>query len=468
METNGRRASAAGRLIMHGSVSRDLPLRLDGFRSVAEALDYAARGETGLNFYNLRGEVAARLHYRDLRESAVSLARRLAGRFERGARLAIVAETSPDFFVAFFACQYAGLIPAPMPMPVNLGGKEGYIQQIRAMIDGATAAAAIGPEELTGFLREAVGNPAATQVLDFGSLAALPDPGVEPQPFSPDEICYIQYSSGSTSAPKGVIGTQASVIANLHGITAHGLFAAAQAAEKHVLDFRIKNSSVIIQGFGNVGAPIAQKLASLGARIVGGSDINCALSHPEGLNVDELCAIRRTKTGLAGYTGPVRQRFDGEHLDRLLEQPCVLLVPAARPHAIHAQNTPHLNTRVVLQGANNPADLVCEYFLQHRRGVFCLTDFIVNSGGVIAAYVEAKADVDAAFRERVMAEDGTGRAFLEKLCSRIITENIDEMFGRLRDSRRRDITLREIAFEMAKDRLRPGPDGQLKVIPELL
>ena len=252
------------------------------------------------------------------------------------------------------------------------------------------------------------------------------------------------------------------------GITAHGLFAAAQAAEKHVLDFRIKNSSVIIQGFGNVGAPIAQKLASLGARIVGASDINCALYHPEGLNVDELCAIRRTKTGLAGYTGPVRQRFDGEHLDRLLEQPCVLLVPAARPHAIHAQNTPHLNTRVVLQGANNPADLVCEYFLQHRRGVFCLTDFIVNSGGVIAAYVEAKADVDAAFRERVMAEDGTGRAFLEKLCSRIITENIDEMFGRLRDSRRRDITLREIAFEMAKDRLRPGPDGQLKVIPELL
>jgi glutamate dehydrogenase/leucine dehydrogenase len=251
-------------------------------------------------------------------------------------------------------------------------------------------------------------------------------------------------------------------------ITAHGLFAAAIAAEKHVPDFRISGSSVIVQGFGNVGAPIAQKLAALGARIVGASDINCALYHPEGLDVDELCAIRRDKAGLAAYGGPVRTRFDGENLDQLLEQPCVLLVPAARPHAINAQNTPLLNTRVVLQGANNPADLVCEYFLQHRRGVHSLTDFIVNSGGVIAAYVEAKADVDAAFRARVMAEDGTGRAFLEKLCTRIITENIDEMYARLRDSRRADITLREIAFEMAKDRLRPGPDGQLKVIPELL
>lgn len=251
-------------------------------------------------------------------------------------------------------------------------------------------------------------------------------------------------------------------------ITAHGLFAAAVACEKHLPEVRIKDSSVIIQGFGNVGAPIAQKLASLGARIVGASDINAGLYHPEGLNVDELCAIRRGPEGLGAYRGPLKQRFDGEHIDGLLEMPCIILVPAARPHAIHAVNTPHIHTRLVLQGANNPADLMCEYFLQQRRGVFSLTDFIVNSGGVTGAYVEAKADVDAAFRARVTAEDGTGRGFLEKLVTRIITENIDEMFDRLHRSGRKDITLREISYEMAKDRLRPGPDGSLKTIPELL
>jgi glutamate dehydrogenase/leucine dehydrogenase len=251
-------------------------------------------------------------------------------------------------------------------------------------------------------------------------------------------------------------------------ITAHGLFAAATAAEKHMPDFRIKDSSVVIQGFGNVGAPIAEKLAALGARIVGASDINAGLYHPDGLDVAELCAIRRGKTGLAAYTGPLRQRFDGEHLDRMMEMPCTILVPAARPHAIHSENAPHINTRIVLQGANNPADLVCEYFLQHRRGVVSLIDFIANSGGVIAAYVEAKADVDANFRARVMASDGTGRAYLEKLVTRIVTENIDEMFARRAAHRVKDITWREIANEIARDRLRPGADGLLKIIPELM
>ena len=41
------------------------------------------------------------------------------------------------------------------------------------------------------------------------------------------------------------------------------------------------------------------------------------------------------------------------------------------------------------------------------------------------------------------------------------------MFGRLHGSKRQDITLREIAYELAKDRLRPNPDGSLKIIPEL-
>jgi glutamate dehydrogenase (NAD(P)+) len=252
------------------------------------------------------------------------------------------------------------------------------------------------------------------------------------------------------------------------GITAHGLFAAAIAAEKHVPDFRIKDSSVVIQGFGNVGAPIAEKLASLGARIVGASDINAGLYNPAGLDVAQLLAIRRSKEGLAAYTGPVKERFDGEHLDRMMEMPCTILVPAARPHAIHPDNAPHIHTRIVLQGANNPADLVSEYFLQHRRGIYNLTDFIANSGGVIAAFIEAKADVDAEFRARVMAEDGKGRAFIEKVVTRIITENIDEMFARRATHRAKDVTWREIANEIARDRLRPGADGKLKVLPELL
>jgi fatty-acyl-CoA synthase len=203
--------------------NESLPLKTSGFLTVAEALDYAAKGETGLNFYNLRGEVSASLPYAELRRSAVAVAGGLAGRFERGARIAIVAETSPEFMIAFFACQYAGMLPAPMPIPVNLGGKEGYLNQIRQMIVGAKVSAAVGPHSLLGFLHEAAEGVAGVDVLDFAGLEALSAKSVEPMPFGPEEPCYIQYSSGSTSAPKGVIGTQASVTANLHGITTHGL-----------------------------------------------------------------------------------------------------------------------------------------------------------------------------------------------------------------------------------------------------
>ena len=153
--------------------------KIGGFSTVCEALDYAAQGETGYNFFNLRGEAARVLPYRELREAAKTLARKLAGRFERGDRLAVIAETSPEFLIVFYACQYAGLVPAPMPMPVNLGGKDGYINQIRQMIAGANAAAAIGPETLREFLEQRLGRVVEGVILshrgeaDFNEVEAV-------------------------------------------------------------------------------------------------------------------------------------------------------------------------------------------------------------------------------------------------------------------------------------------------------
>ncbi|MHA7872867.1 MAG: AMP-binding protein, partial [Hyphococcus sp.] len=164
-------ADSSGPALPTPTVNDDLEFRVGGFDSVPAALDYAAQGLTGYNFFNLRGELSHRLSYRDLREQALQLAARLAGRFERGDRIAMVAETGPDFLTAFFACQYAGLVPAPMPMPVNLGGKEGYINQVRQMIAGAQAAAAVGPSQLLDFLNEAAAEHPETAVFDFAGLS---------------------------------------------------------------------------------------------------------------------------------------------------------------------------------------------------------------------------------------------------------------------------------------------------------
>ena len=76
------------------------PMRAADFPNLAAALDYAALGQTGSNFYNGRGKLYAVLSYAQLRAQALQLARRLRGlNAERGARLAIIADTHPDFCV---------------------------------------------------------------------------------------------------------------------------------------------------------------------------------------------------------------------------------------------------------------------------------------------------------------------------------------------------------------------------------
>lgn len=70
----------------------NLPLRPGDFATLADALDYAAGGRTGANFYNGRGQLEAVLPYAVLREDAVGIARQLLGlNLERGSRVALVA-----------------------------------------------------------------------------------------------------------------------------------------------------------------------------------------------------------------------------------------------------------------------------------------------------------------------------------------------------------------------------------------
>ena len=115
--------------------NRQLALRRADFRSVPEMLDYAARGETGVTFYNARGERLSDLAWREVRERAQVTARKLIGAgFARGDRLLITADTWPGFFDAFFGAQYAGLLPVPVSIPVGIGSKEAYLDQLRRQL----------------------------------------------------------------------------------------------------------------------------------------------------------------------------------------------------------------------------------------------------------------------------------------------------------------------------------------------
>ena len=122
-----------------------LALRRADYQSVPEMLDYAARGETGISFYNVRGEILSALAWREVRERAQVTARRLIGAgFAKGERILITADTWPGFFDIFFGAQYAGLLPVPVSIPVGIGGKEAYLDQLRRQLAASGAVAAVG------------------------------------------------------------------------------------------------------------------------------------------------------------------------------------------------------------------------------------------------------------------------------------------------------------------------------------
>ena len=178
-----------------------------------------------MTFFNGRGEVVCELSYRELRAQAMHAARRLLGLVDvtRGDRIALVAETRAEFVILFFACQYAGLVPVPLPATVSLGGREQYLRQLRFLIENSGARAAFATDEFVELLRD------ATQGLGLALAGRLEDlntmPGADVKLIGSgiDEIAYVQYTSGSTRVARGAVITQRAVMCNLTQIIGAGL-----------------------------------------------------------------------------------------------------------------------------------------------------------------------------------------------------------------------------------------------------
>ena len=198
-----------------------IELRRAQFDTLTEALDYAAGGLSGFNYYNGRGELTTTLPYSELRDKARVLARRLQG-LGRGARVALVAHTHPDFMVMFYACQYAALVPVPLPAAIHLGGHDAYVRHLRQMVLDCKASAAFAPDEFIELLREAAADLPISVSGTLEDFDRLPDLGALPEPPRPDELAYLQYTSGSTRFPRGTMITQAGVMHNLESIFNHG------------------------------------------------------------------------------------------------------------------------------------------------------------------------------------------------------------------------------------------------------
>ena len=212
------------------------------------------------------------------------------------------------------------------------------------------------------------------------------------------------------------------------GATGFGLAVCADVLAEAGL-IGLDGARVIIQGMGAVGWHTAHFLADRGAVIIAASDIQGATWNPAGLDVAALGVHKRATSSVAGFPGGTAIPRDD-----ILGFDCDLLVPAAQPDVVTADNAAKISARVILEGANIPVTTQAEERLA-ERGVLCVPDVIANAGGVICGAAEYRGA-------------GHTEAFAE------IEEKIRDTTAELIDrTRRQNLTPRAAAVQMAEERL---------------
>ncbi|WP_214251105.1 fatty acyl-AMP ligase [Escherichia sp. E4736] len=204
--------------------THSLPMRYADFPTLVDALDYAALSNAGMNFYDRRSQLEDELEYHTLKVRAETGARRLLSlNLKKGDRVALIAETSSGFVEAFFACQYAGLVAVPLAIPMGVGQRDSWSTKLQGLLASCQPAAIITGDEWLPLVNAATHDNPELHVLSHTWFKALPEADVALQRPVLDDIAYLQYTSGSTRFPRGVIITHREVMANLRAISHDGI-----------------------------------------------------------------------------------------------------------------------------------------------------------------------------------------------------------------------------------------------------
>ena len=224
LETHGSVKESEGTMgtLSHTPTDDALARRFSDFATLGEALDYAAQGVRGLNFHDARGGLKRPYPYSELRADAIAHAYRLiAHGIVPGDRIALVAETAPEFAAAFFGAVYAGAWPVPLPLPTSFGGRDAYVDQLKLQLGSADARMLLFPQELAAMASVAAES-AGVEGHAYEAFAEREAPEAPlAQPQSSD-IAYLQYSSGSTRFPHGVAVSHSALLENL-AAHSHGM-----------------------------------------------------------------------------------------------------------------------------------------------------------------------------------------------------------------------------------------------------
>jgi len=174
------------------------------------------------------------------------------------------------------------------------------------------------------------------------------------------------------------------VLGGAHGreeATGRGLVFLIQEAANH-LGLDLKNSTAVVQGFGNVGRNAATFLVERGVNVIAVSDVSTGIYNPNGLVLSAVAQHVEQTGSLIGY--PDAEEISNE---KLLELSCDILVPAALQNQITKENAERVKCKLLAEGANGPTSLEADEILS-RRGIFVLPDILGNAGGVTVSYFE--------------------------------------------------------------------------------
>jgi fatty-acyl-CoA synthase len=134
-----------------------------------------------------------------------------------GDRVPVIMPTGPAFLYAFYGCQALGALPVPIASPARLGRLDEYHARTGAMMAAVKASVVVTDDASRRLLEPALAlyNPPLGVLSTESLLKAEP---VQPREAHPDDIAFVQFSSGSTVSPKPVAVTHRQLLANIKAI----------------------------------------------------------------------------------------------------------------------------------------------------------------------------------------------------------------------------------------------------------